>query len=532
MVDLQALFNNMKCVDCANVSLKFKDAVGVLPAGICGHLVIRCYNCLRFVQVAMGKTHSSPHGQQIFDVNTKLATGMYHSGIGPVQLNNLFTSMNLPNISESLIRRRCDEVGPVLEDLAEESTSKALCEEGHLSATNSIESTGITASADGAYQRRGSGRCYNSLSGTATLIGKRTGKIVGFSARYKRCRKCDVAKAKHRTPNKHACKKNWTGTAKSMEPDMIVEILKEVKDKNNPVVTLIGDDDCTAFNRARCEVSSCIEKLSDKNHVKKNISNKLYKLKSKHKELSVKTITAIMKSFSYMLAQCKEDTDKIEKSIDSVVLHQFGDHVKCGEWCNMKENPTARHKNLPWGADLQNEKLKTDLLTLFRDLDPSKLSRLDSSNCNESFNNTLRSKAPKDKHYSESGSLAYRLSAAVCQKNEGYSYVAKVHEKLGLSPGTATTSLASIRDRDVHRKREVSKTKEFKLQRQKLKSERSGETRSQEVREGDSYSSNLLGDTPDPDMEVIPGPSDVCNAKTIVYYDLETTGLTGQHQEF
>ena len=63
-------------------------------------------------------------------------TGMYHSGIGPVQLNNLFTSMNLPNISESLIRRRCDEVGPVLEDLAEESTSKALCEEGHLSATS------------------------------------------------------------------------------------------------------------------------------------------------------------------------------------------------------------------------------------------------------------------------------------------------------------------------------------------------------------------------------------------------------------
>lgn len=90
-----------------------------------------------------------------------------------------------------------------------------------------------------------------------------------------------------------------------MKPDMIVETLKKVKDKNNPVVTLIEDDDCTVFNRASCEVSSCIEKLSDKNLVKKNISNKLYKLKSKHKEFSIKTITAIMKSFSYMLAQCK-----------------------------------------------------------------------------------------------------------------------------------------------------------------------------------------------------------------------------------
>lgn len=76
-------------------------------------------------------------------------------------------------------------------------------------------------------------------------------------------------------PTSMHVKKNWTGTAKSMEPDMIVEILKEVKEKNNHVVTLIGDDDCTAFNRARCEVSSCIVKLNDKNHVKKNISNKL-----------------------------------------------------------------------------------------------------------------------------------------------------------------------------------------------------------------------------------------------------------------
>lgn len=61
--------------------------------------------------------------------------GMYHSGIGPTQLNNLLSSLNLPHISESLIRRRCDEIGPVLENLADESAAKALEEEGHLSKT-------------------------------------------------------------------------------------------------------------------------------------------------------------------------------------------------------------------------------------------------------------------------------------------------------------------------------------------------------------------------------------------------------------
>ena len=56
--------------------------------------------------------------------------GMYHSGIGPTQLNNLFSSLNLPHISESLIRRRCDEIGPVLENLADASAAKALEEKG------------------------------------------------------------------------------------------------------------------------------------------------------------------------------------------------------------------------------------------------------------------------------------------------------------------------------------------------------------------------------------------------------------------
>ena len=58
---------------------------------------------------------------------------MYHSGIGPTQLNNLLSSLKLPHISKSLIRRRCDEVGPVLENLADETAAKALEEEGRLS---------------------------------------------------------------------------------------------------------------------------------------------------------------------------------------------------------------------------------------------------------------------------------------------------------------------------------------------------------------------------------------------------------------
>ncbi|XP_062619911.1 uncharacterized protein LOC134281467 [Saccostrea cucullata] len=291
---------------------------------------------------------------------------------------------------------------------------------------NQQSDAGITVSADGTFQKRGSGRCYNSLSGAASLIGKKTGKIVGFSSRSKRCRICMHAKKLNKTPKSHKCRKNWMGSAKAMEPDMIVEMLHHANSAHAPVCTLIGDDDSTALKRAREEVSSTIEKVSDKNHIKKNLSNQLYQLKSRYpKDLSVKTINALLKSFNYMIAQNTGKEEEIKRNLTSVVLHQFGEHGTCGNWCELKENPSGKHKNLPWGLDLHNNSLKRDLLQVFSKLDPSKLCKLDSSNPNESFNNILRSKAPKDKHYSESSSLSHRISAAVCQKNEGYGYVAK-----------------------------------------------------------------------------------------------------------
>ena len=63
-------------------------------------------------------------------MNNMSFSGMFHSRIGPTQLNNLLSSLNLPHISKSLIRRRCDEIGPVLENLADASAAKALEEEG------------------------------------------------------------------------------------------------------------------------------------------------------------------------------------------------------------------------------------------------------------------------------------------------------------------------------------------------------------------------------------------------------------------
>nr|XP_034335041.1 uncharacterized protein LOC117692109 isoform X2 [Crassostrea gigas] len=648
-------------------------------------------------QSSHGKNASRTTKTWIFDVNSKIGSAMYHTGIGPTQVNNFLSTLNLPSINVKTLRRRCEEIGEELENLAENSVKDALKEEvkctvtevrrnvidvpeeslavstdmhvnsdeddykdvaevrmnridlpeeslavstdmhvnfeeddykdvaevrmnridlpeeslavstdmhvnfeeddykdvaevrmneidvpeeslavstdmhvnfdeddyndvagderlpsrestskQHKKKTTAFEknvirnvdkdsqgsvqqsdtSMGITVSADGTFQKRGSGRCYNSLSGAASLIGLKTGKVVGFSSRFKRCRKCMVAKKSNRTPIKHKCRKNWVGSAKAMEPDMIVEMLQHAKSSDAPVATLIGDDDCTAFKRAREEVNSTIEKVSDKNHMKKNLSNKLYKLKTKYpKELSVKTINALLKSFSYMIAQNTGNIYAIKENLESVVLHQFGEHDDCGNWCSFKGNPTGKHKNLPWGLDLSNNSLKNDLMSIFKTLDAEKLSKLGSSNVNESFNNILRSKAPKDKHYSESSSLAHRLSAAVCQKNEGYDYVAKVHQNLGLSPGNSTVSRANIMNKEVKRKKIMCKEKKYKRRRILLKVERLEETKTCEVREGDTYATDIMEKSAaDLCTEEIPAVER--KPQTCICFDLETTGLS------
>lgn len=269
------------------------------------------------------------------------------------------------------------------------------------------------------------------MLGAATLIGSKTGKIVGFSSRIKQCRTCNIAKKYGREPHKHICKKNWSASAKAMEPDMLVEMLKKTNDKGVPVGTVVGDDDTTGISRVRAEVDRTIEKLSDKNHTRKNITCQLYAIRKNHKELSEKVISAITKNFNYMLSQNVGNTESVKVGLRATVDHLFGDHSNCSEnWCGYFKNPgTYKHRNLPFGKNLKSEALKKDLHKIFvegLEGKAEKLANLSSSQANESFNNTLASKAPKSHHYSDSASFSYRLCAAVCQKNEGYSYVSGV----------------------------------------------------------------------------------------------------------
>lgn len=65
--------------------------------------------------------------------------------------------------------------------------------------------------------------------GHSTMIGSRSKKVLGFKVKCKQCRKCDNALKNNKKPKSHMCAKNWTGSAKAMEPSMGVEMCKDLK---------------------------------------------------------------------------------------------------------------------------------------------------------------------------------------------------------------------------------------------------------------------------------------------------------------
>ncbi|XP_076092158.1 uncharacterized protein LOC143063719 [Mytilus galloprovincialis] len=88
-----------------------------------------------------------------------------------------------------MLDRRQRETGDALEAMAQNSTKEWMIEEQRLTS----EQTGddqLAVSVDAGWQKRGSGKAYDNLSGHCTMIGKYTGKITNYKVRSRSCRVC------------------------------------------------------------------------------------------------------------------------------------------------------------------------------------------------------------------------------------------------------------------------------------------------------------------------------------------------------
>lgn len=143
----------------------------------------------------------------------------------------------------------------------------------------------------------------------------------------------------------------------------------------------------------RANVNEKIEKISDKNHMRKLLGNSLYALKTQHPMLILKVIKYLQRSFDYIIAQGKGTPSQISSDLEALSKHPFRDHRCCSSrWCRFIGNPNCQYKSFPHGKPLVNQYLQSSLEKVFTTYagHSNKLSSLGSTQRNEKFNHMLQ----------------------------------------------------------------------------------------------------------------------------------------------
>lgn len=115
-------------------------------------------------------------------------------------------------------------------------------------------------------------------TGVGAVMGVQTGKVLDYKTCNKRCQTCEVSNRLGLEIKSHDCRKNFEGSSKSMEPCAASELFKR-KDPNVRYHAMIGDDDSSTIAKIHQEVDENVSKISDIQHVKRNLEGDLLKIK-------------------------------------------------------------------------------------------------------------------------------------------------------------------------------------------------------------------------------------------------------------
>ena len=201
--------------------MSIANVVGEKCFALATQLIIVCEFCKENNTIeTCGKHKSGKCGPSAYDINSREALARLDTGIGETHLNRILSTMNIPTISRASFKKREREVGSVISIVAKKS-----CEDVTIIEKNSAVLTGaepdendlipISVSYDMGWQKRGKG--FNSNTGQGAVMWLDTGKVIDYTTKTKTCRICEHAAKNHAQPRIHDCRKNHTGSSKSME---------------------------------------------------------------------------------------------------------------------------------------------------------------------------------------------------------------------------------------------------------------------------------------------------------------------------
>ena len=150
-----------------------------------------------------------------YEENLRMLAAVYYTGIGGTEMGDILSFLNLPN-SHNFVRTHTryisfftDIIKTIVEDemeeaLWEEVEATIVAEKGQVYYDNWLkerkdnrEIVGLTISYDCGWQKKSSGRKYDSKSGHAFLVGAYTRKIVGCIVFSKNCKQCECMYKKY-----------------------------------------------------------------------------------------------------------------------------------------------------------------------------------------------------------------------------------------------------------------------------------------------------------------------------------------------
>ncbi|CAG2197357.1 unnamed protein product [Mytilus edulis] len=198
VVELGVIADHLQQCKHCGLPLSLHNIIDIKTYGLGSVLKVLCTNksCGNINAIPTGKQHD----HKIWDVNTKLALAAIDLGLGEHQINGLLSILNIPTVSHCMIDSRIREVGDVIESVADQSMEEWTEKEKEMT-RESDGNDNVTVSVDAAWQRRGSGRSYDSLTGHCSMIGSKTGKVINYKWRSKACRICQRAETSEKLAN-------------------------------------------------------------------------------------------------------------------------------------------------------------------------------------------------------------------------------------------------------------------------------------------------------------------------------------------
>ncbi|XP_025191885.1 uncharacterized protein LOC112592111, partial [Melanaphis sacchari] len=423
---------------------------------------------------------SEKRDPEIIPINKAVVNGTIATGIGFTQLAELTASIDIPCMTAKIYLKYNTIVGADIKSSAWDEMRLAGMEEKRLALElGDIDEDGIPMCpviADGQWSKRSYKTKYDALSGTATIIGYRTKKILFVGIRNRYCVICERAKVLDKSPNTHECFLNWLKGATSIEADAIIEgFLSSITIHGLKYNKLIGDGDSSVTKKLN-EVMPygpmlLVEKIECRNHILRNYGQKLMGLTKKtdypcylRKFISRNILrfrTAVTKAINHRKNLNDTMQEKIEGLRNDILngpYHIFGHHSKCESYfCS---GPKLNEKDLV--SEINKCGLMNDVkFVLRRVADNSKSLILDvDNNYCEQLNSILNKHiAGKRINFSQKQSYNIRVQAAIVSFNSKGNFIRTMHKKItNKSPAKKFLKYTSDKRRNLKMRRALFKS--------------------------------------------------------------------------